>query len=317
MFSALRTSWMRNIAAVAVSLAVGMATLLFAPAATAQVLMNELPKEAKDLEVTPHLGDKLPMHVEFKNSKGESVKLGDYFKDGKPVIIVMAYYRCPVMCPVTIDKMAKAMDELDYVVGDKYKALVFSFDPTEVPLSAENKKYRYINGYSKLSDANRAQVESGFEFHVGTEVAARELADALGFKYKLLENGEYSHPSLMFVITPDGKLARYAGGISYTGRDLKLMLLEASQGKIASGLGDLFLHYCYRLDPNSGKYVLVAWRVMQIGGVVTMVSIGTLIGLLFAGERIRKRARLAQANSPSSPPQPPQPPSPPPTAVAA
>jgi protein SCO1/2 len=275
--------------------------------APAQVLMNELPKEAKDLEIIPHLGEKLPMHVEFKNSKGETVKLGDYFKDGKPVIIVMAYYRCPVMCPVTIDKMAKAMDEIDYVVGDKYKALVFSIDPSEVPLSAENKKYRYVTGYTKLTEANRATVESGFEFHVGTEVASKELADALGFRFKLLENGEYSHPSLMFVVTPDGRLARYAGGISYTGRDLKLMLLEASAGQIANGIGDLFMHYCYRFDPNSGKYVLVAWRVMQIGGVVSMISIGTLIGLLFAGERIRRRNRQAVLDTPpQSTPQSPQ-----------
>lgn len=305
-----RTNLMHTFAAIAAT----VISLVYIPAALAQVLMNELPKEAKDLEVIPRLGETLPMHVEFKNSKGEPVKLGDYFKDGKPVIIVMAYYRCPVMCPVTIDKMAKAMDEVDYVVGDKYKALVFSIDPSEVPLSAENKKYRYVTGYTKLTEANRAQVESGFEFHVGTEVASKELADALGFRFKLLENGEYSHPSLMFVVTPDGRLARYAGGISYTGRDLKLMLLEASAGQIADGLGDLFLHYCYRFDPNSGKYVLVAWRVMQIGGVVTMLSVGTLIGLLFAGERIRRRSRQIATLPSVDPPDTPS--SPPPSVVS-
>jgi protein SCO1/2 len=306
MLCSARNSWLTFLA---ITLATVATCLRSAPA---QVLMNELPKEAKDLEIVPHLGEKLPMHVEFKNSKGEPVKLGDYFKDGKPVIIVMAYYRCPVMCPVTIDKMAKAMDEIDYLVGDKYKALVFSIDPTEVPLSAENKKYRYVSGYAKLTEANRATVESGFEFHVGTQVASKELADALGFRYKLLENGEYSHPSLMFVVTPDGRLARYAGGISYTGRDLKLMLLEASQGKIADGIGDLFMHYCYRFDPNSGKYVLVAWRVMQIGGIITMISIATLIGLLFAGERVRRRARLAALTTANQPPPPSSTPPPPP-----
>ncbi len=266
---------------------------------------NVLPKEAQGVGIQDHLGQRLPMNVEFHNSKDEPVKLGDYFKDGKPAIIVMAYYRCPVVCTVVMDKLAQCIQDLDYTVGQDYRTLIFSFDPTEKTPSSRGKKEHYLSGYQR---ADQPGVREGWEFHTGTEVASKELAAALGFEYKLLPNGEYSHPVIVYVVTPDGRIARYIGGYDYDAKDMKLHLLEATNGKIASSIGDAFLHFCYRFDPNSGKFVLVAFRVMQAGGVVAVLGLGSLIGLLFAGERIRRRrlslalagARVVAAN-PSSP----------------
>ena len=247
---------------------------------------NVLPKEAQGVGIQDHLGQRLPMNVEFHNSEGTSVKLGDYFKDGKPAIIVMAYYRCPVVCTVVMDKLAQCMQDLDYTVGQDYRTLLFSFDPTEKTPSARGKKEHYLSGYER---ADKPGVREGWEFHTGTEVASKELAAALGFDYKLLPNGEFSHPVIVYIATPDGRIARYIGGYDYDAKDMKLHLLEATNGKIANSIGDALLHFCYRFDPNSGKYVLVAFRVMQAGGVVAVLGLGSLIGLLFAGERIRRR----------------------------
>ena len=247
---------------------------------------NKLPREAEGVGVQDHLGKKLPMQVEFRNSDDKPVQLGDYFKDGKPAILVMAYYRCPVVCTVVLDKVAQCMQGLDYTVGKDYRTLVFSFDPTEKPAVAKAKKDHYVSMYSRGDEPG---VRDNWEFHTGSQIASQELADALGFQYKLLPNGEYSHPVLIFVITGDGRVARYIGGYDYDSKEMKLTLLEATQGKIASSIGDILLHFCYRFDPNSGKYVLVAFRVMQIGGVISIIALGSLIGLLFAGERLRRR----------------------------
>ncbi len=247
---------------------------------------NVLPKEAQGVGLQDHLGQRLPMDVEFRNSEGNAVKLGDYYKDGKPAIVVLAYYRCPVVCTVVLDKLAQCMQNLDYTVGKDYRALIFSFDPTEKTPSARGKKEHYLSGYER---ADTPGVREGWEFHTGTEVASKELATALGFDYKLLPNGEYSHPVIVYVTTPDGRIARYIGGYDYDAKDMKLHLLEATNGKIANSIGDAFLHFCYRFDPNSGKFVLVALRVMQAGGIVAVIGLGSLIGLLFAGERIRRR----------------------------
>lgn len=275
-----------------IPLLMAMGLAFCAPVAQAQFtdgrggIPNVLPKEAQGVGLQDHLGQRLPMNVEFRNSEGNAVQLGDYFKDGKPAIIVLAYYRCPVVCTVVMDKLAQCMQGLDYTVGKDYRALIFSIDPTEKTPSARGKKEHYLSGYER---ADKPGVREGWEFHTGTEVASKELATALGFDYKLLPNGEYSHPVIVYITTPDGRIARYIGGYDYDAKDMKLHLLEATNGKIANSIGDVLLHFCYRFDPNSGKYVLVALRVMQAGGVVAVIGLGSLIGLLFAGERIRRR----------------------------
>jgi protein SCO1 len=269
-----------------------LVVVLCAPVARAQFTdgrggkANVLPKEAQGVGLENKLGQRIPMHVEFRNSDGNAVKLGDYFTDGKPAIIVMAYYRCPVVCTVVMDKLAQCMQDLDYTVGQDYRTLIFSFDPTERPPSAKGKKEHYLAGYQR---ADQPGVREGWEFHTGTEVASKELAAALGYEYKQLPNGEFSHPITIYVVTPDGRVARYIGGYDYDAKDMKLHLLEATNGKIANSIGDAFLHFCYRFDPNSGKFVLVAFRVMQVAGAIAVLSLGSLIGLLFAGERVRRR----------------------------
>jgi protein SCO1/2 len=286
-------TWARGLAAIAalVSVVAGV------PSARAQELtQSQLPEAARGLEPVERVGEMLPLHVVFKNSKGEPVKLGDYFKDGKPAIVAMVYYRCPVVCGVVMDKIADCMDVLDYTVGKDYRTLVFSFDPEETPSAAAAKKSRYLSQYMQMpKDATpeeKAQIEAGWEFHVGTEVADRELGEALGFPYKKLPDGEFSHSVVIFVVGPDGKISRNFYGYDYPPREMKLALLDASQGKIARSIGERILHYCYRYDPSQGKYVLHPFRVVQIAGGLTVTVLGGLIGVLLVGEWRRRRKPL-------------------------
>lgn len=273
-----------------------LATLLVlasACAAPAQVLMRELPEPAQGVDLEQRLGESLPLDVQFTNSEGVLVPLGRYFNQGKPVVLVMVYYNCPLICPLTLERLQQTLNGLHYTVGKDFNVVVISFDTRNTTEMAAANKAAYFMGYNR---EKTEEVLAGWEYHTATTTAARQLADAIGFRYKFIpETGEYSHPSTFVVATPDGKVSRYISGLEPDLRDMRLALLEASQGKIATSIGDFFLHLCFRWDPSAGAYSLHAMRVMQITGFLTVVGLGTLIAALKAGERARKWRRIRPA----------------------
>lgn len=288
-----RTVWSLMLALFAIC----AAAISLAPiAANAQVISSELPAQAKGLDIRDRLGQQLPLHLQFIDSSGKKVHLQDYFKPheqgGKPAILVMGYYDCPVVCGVVLQKVVDAVNELKYKLGDDYQSLYFSFDPTETAERAAEVKVSAIAAYHA---GDKAKAETAWHFHVGDVDSNRELARGLGFDYRKLDSGEYSHPIGIYVITPEGKVARVFTGYVYPPDQLRLALLDASEGKIAKGMGDRLMMFCYMYDPSAGAYTLQAMRVMQIAGVLTMIGLAGLIGVLLFGERLRRRALLAAA----------------------
>jgi len=139
---------------------------------------------------------------------------------------------------------------------------------------------------------------SGGGFLEGEEAQSRALDDAVGYEFKKLPNGEYSHPVILMVLSPNGKITRYIYGFEYDPEQLKLSLLDASEGAIAKSLGDRILHYCYRYDPNAGEYSVEAMAVMRVGGVITVVCLSIFLGVMFAGERLRRRVSRSRGARP-------------------
>lgn len=245
-----------------------------------------LPPPARGVDVEEHIGQQIPLDTAFTDAEGKIVHLADYFKDGKPAIIAMVYYHCPIVCDVVMKRLAETIGQLDYTVGTDYRALLFSVDPTETVRDAAAAKMAFISGYNREATP---EVQAGWQFHVTDESAARRLSEALGFKFRKIKEGTYSHPVALFILTPDGRISRYLYGFTYPVRDMKLALMEASQGKLVKTIGDRVLQRCYAWDPNSASYTLAATRVMQAGGLVTIGGLGLLIGGLFVGERLRRR----------------------------
>lgn len=277
--------------------------------ALAQPLLPEVPVVARGLDVIEHLGDTLPLDLEFTNSSGQTVRLGDYFAseskkgfEAKPAIVAMVYYRCEIACSTVMKKLTESLNQLDFTTGKDFNAMLFSFKYDESTIEAAAAKVRYTSSYPRAKDS---QVRAGWEFHTGTPESNQKLSDAIGFPFRRMENGEYSHPICIFVISPKGKISRYVYGYNYDPSMLKLALLEATEGKIARTLGDRFVHLCYRYDPNAGTYTLQAFRVMQIGGVVTVLGIGGLIGGLRINEAVRRRRAAPAGHAPGG--QPPGP----------
>jgi len=270
-----------------------------APIAQAQRLLDRSEvKELNGLEMDEQLGSAVPLEAVFTNHNGETVVLGDYFDSETPVILVMVYYECPVVCPVVLSQLTKSLNELDYTVGEDFRVLVISFDHEETTTLALGERTKFLDGYER---GNLTSVRAGIDFHTGDVPNIRNLVNSIGFSFNPVANGEYSHPISLMILSPEGQVSRYMYGFDYPSKELKLSLLDASEGKIAKSFGDRLLHFCYQIDPTAGQYSLQAFRVMQIGAGLTVIVIAIGLTLLFMGERVRRRRYLEQQQSNTDP----------------
>ncbi|MEZ6241849.1 MAG: SCO family protein [Phycisphaerales bacterium] len=260
------------------------AVALFACAAPAQLVQSELPKELQGVDLVQREGERIPMNLVFTEADNKPLPIADVFDDGRPVVLALVYYECPLACTIVMDRMAQSFADLDYVIGRDFNVLVVSFDPSEKPTQALATKQSFLSAYEKRVP----ETEENWSFCVADEENIQALADAVGFKTHRIAGGEFAHPVGIMILSPDGTISRYMLGYDYPARDMKLALLDASEGKIARTIGDRFLHYCYRYDPEAGSYSVEAMAVMRVAGALTVLGLVVLIGLLFVGERIRR-----------------------------
>lgn len=267
----------------------------FAPVAHAQRALNrDEVKELNGLPIDEQLGNHVPLNAVFTNSEGEQVRFGSYFEDDKPAILVMVYYECPVVCQVVLSQLKDSLNKLDYTAGEDFRLLVVSFDQSETTSMALGERTNFLGEYNK---GTTAAAQSGIAFHTGDVPNIHNLVNSIGFNFNPLTNGDYSHPVSLMILSPKGKVTRYMYGFDYPPQELKLSLLDASQGKIAASLGDRLLHFCYRLDPNAGAYSIAAMQVMKLGAILTMIVLAIGLTLLFMGDRVRRKKYLAQQAS--------------------
>ena len=262
------------------TLIVGMAVLVSPGLSKAQVADRQ-PDQLEKLQVKEHLGDTIPMDLTFTNSKGEQVKLQDYFKEGRPVLLTLNYYECPMLCTFILNGVSKAAGELKWTPGDEYQIVTVSIDPTETPALAAAKHENYIKSVGKQGAG------PGWAFLVGEEENIRTLSDAVGFPFYWDEEGkQYNHPAVSFVLSDHGKISRYLYGLDRNSNNLRLALLEASEGEIGNAIDKVVL-YCSHYDPDAGGYVVIAARVMNIGGILTVIILATVLGIYWYRERHR------------------------------
>lgn len=240
--------------------------------------------ELRGVEVVEHLGDRLPTRLTLTNSDGETIETGSLFDGEKPVILAFVYFGCPVICPFYLDQLTNTLREVDYTIGEDFRVVVVSIDHTEGVTESSGAKLRYTGAYGR----DATTVNEGWSFLTGDEQSVRALADAAGWLYQSLPNGEFSHPAAMLMVSPEGMVTRYMYGFELPSKQIKLGLMEASEGKIAESVGDKLMFYCYRFDPNAGAYSVEAMAVMRIAGLVTVAGLAGLIGGLFVYEKTKR-----------------------------
>jgi protein SCO1/2 len=233
----------------------------------------------KQVGIDQKLNNQLPLDLKFRDEYGRDVRLGDYFQDGRPVVLSLVYYECPMLCNQTLNGLVGALDAVPFTPSKDFEVVTVSFDPREGPELAAAKKETYLRRFKHEGAQN------GWHFLTGDKDSIDRLAEATGFHYVWDdESKQFAHASAIMVATPEGKLSHYFYGIEYSPKDLRLALVESSKGQIGSPVDALIL-YCYHYDPTTGKFALVM-SVVRAAGVLTVLGIAALI--LFLVRRTRR-----------------------------
>lgn len=267
---------------------------------------EEKPPAIAGLEIREHLGEKLPLDLSLTDSTGKQVKLGDWFNQGRPVLIMFVYYRCPLACPQLLERYARSYRMIDdLTIGKDYNVVVVSIDPADTPETAAAAKSTWLINYGREPEA---KVAAGWGFVTSPDPSTtRRLADALGFPYRYLPTAnDYSHPSAAFIASPSGMICRYLYGLETEAKTLRLALVESGEGKIGTTTDRIML-WCFHYDPKTGAYTFTAWRVMQVGGFLSAVVVAGLLVRMLMHEWRRKFAEQAalehDKNKPGTGPQ--------------
>ncbi len=260
------------------------------------------PKALQNIEIEDKLGAKVPLDVKLINDAGEPVRLGDYFSGaatpgarGKPVLLTLGYYECPMLCSLVLNSTLEALKKVSLDVGEDFNVVTVSINPRESVEIAKMKRDNYLKEYDREGAA------AGWRFHVAEEDEVKRLADAVGFQYRWDETQEqFAHSAGIFFLAPDGTLTRTLYGLSYSATDVKFALMEASRGEVGS-VGDRILMSCFQYTPDGQRYGVYVFGVMRLGGVLTILFLGTMLFVLWRRER-----RLRGSRTNASPPGPSQ-----------
>ncbi|MBN20571.1 MAG: photosynthetic protein synthase I [Bdellovibrionaceae bacterium] len=243
---------------------------------------SEIPGELKGVGIEEKLGNQVPItELEFKNEDSQPVRLSQYFKSGKPVVLALVYYNCPNLCNFLLNGFLDTLKKFQWLPGREFEIVTVSINPREGSSLAKEKKKRYIEALGRDPEV----VAQGWHFLTGQEDQIKKLADSVGFGFRFDEkSGEFAHSSALFVLTPSGKLSRNLYGIEFPQKDFKLALLEASDGKIGT-IVDRVLLFCFHYDPDSRGYSLYVWRLMRLGSAGTLFAVGGYLAVFWRRQR--------------------------------
>ena len=237
------------------------------------------PAQLRKVDFEQKLDAQIPLDLPFRDETGQRVMLGRYF-DGKPVILMLVYYECPMLCTEVFSGLVRSLKAVSLDPGKDFTIVTVSFNPAEKPAEAAEKKKAWVQRYRHVG------AEQAWHFLTGELPSITPLTEAVGFHYFFDERlNQYAHPTGIMVMTPGGRVSKYLYGIDYSPRDLRLALVDASGSKIGNPV-DKVLLYCYHYDPTTGKYGLAVLTLIRLGGVATVAGLGAFI--LLARRREKK-----------------------------
>jgi len=254
----------------------GMTTGIMSPPA------NVRPPYLTNVGIEQHLDGQVPPDLLFVDDIGRPVRLGDYFGK-KPLILNLVYYNCPMLCGEELAGLAAAMKVVKFDLGGQFEVVTVSFNPKETPELAAAKKKEYLQRYGRPNAA------AGWHFLTGPAESINALTKAVGFQYQYDESKkQYAHATAIMVLTPQGRISRYFYGVDFPPKDLRMGLVEASQGKIGNAIDQVLL-YCYHYDPAAGKYGAVVANMLKVGAAITILILGGMILIFLRMDRAASR----------------------------
>jgi len=249
-------------------------------------LRPALPGALKGVSIDQRLDQPVPLDLIFRDEAGRDVPLASFFH-GKPVILALVYYRCPMLCTQILTGLESSLKAVSFSPGRDFEVLAVSFDPKDTPELAASKKQLYVRRYGRPDTAN------GWHFLTGTEDNIHALTEAVGYHIKYdPATDQWAHASGIMIVTPEGRLSRYFYGVEYAPRDVRLGLVEASANKIGTPVDQILL-FCYHYDPATGKYGALAMGMVRFAGAAFVLVCGGFLLIIFRREARTKRARRA------------------------
>jgi protein SCO1 len=244
----------------------------------------------KKVGIEQKLNSQIPLDLSFRDEEGREVRLGEYFRNGKPVVLTLVYYECPMLCNQVLNGVVGTLQALSFTPGREFEVVTVSFDPREGPELAAKKKETYLKRFG------REGAGAGWHFLTGDKASIDALAQSVGFRYVWDEQSQqFAHASAIMVATPEGRLSHYFYGIEYSPKDLRLALVESSKGQIGTPVDELIL-YCYHYDPSTGRFAPVM-AVLRAAGVLTVFGVVALI--LFLVRLTRRKEEEIKVGGPA------------------
>jgi protein SCO1/2 len=238
------------------------------------------PEVLKNVGLDQKLNAQVPLDLTFKDEHGATVSLGQFLQ-GKPAILTMVYYKCPMLCTEVLNATLTTLKTVPLEIGKDFSVITVSIDPTEKPVLAEAKQIMYTGLYGRKGAVR------GWHFLTGDEEQIQKLAAAVGYRFVYdKESSQFAHASGIMVMTPEGRLSRYFYGLAYNPRDVRLALVEAGEGKIGSTVDEIML-FCFHYDPVTGKYAVTIMHVVRAAGALS--ALGILLGIIIFLRREKYR----------------------------
>ncbi len=262
----------------AMRLALSMTLLPSVAASAVAQQPSPLSSILRGVGIQQKLDAQVPLDLEFRDERGQAVRLGDYF-GSRPVVLTLVYYRCPLLCNQVLSGLLKSTQAIPLTIGRDYDVVTVSFDERESPQLACDKKASYVGKY------RREGAETGWHFLTGSQASIDALTEAVGFSYHYdPASDQFAHASGIMVLTPGGRISRYFYGIDYPPGDLRLGLIKSAADRIGSPVDQILL-LCYHYDPLTGKYGLAIARLLRAAGLATLGGLGLFLVMMFRRER--------------------------------
>jgi protein SCO1/2 len=205
------------------------------------------------------------------------VRTAEFFDGRRPVLLVPAYYDCPLLCTLVLNRVQKALNEMSWTLGQEFRVITFSFDHTNTTQQAREKQTTYLAGYGRGVPEAAGQPEAAWMFLTGDVENIRALTTAVGYHYKYLADAkEFSHPAAIIVLSPEGEVHNYIEKLDFSGTEVQLALAEAADGRVGT-IFERIRHFCFRYDPKTGQYSADAFAIMQVGASLSAACLGGFI----------------------------------------
>jgi protein SCO1 len=244
--------------------------------------------QLSDVRFDQELGAQVSLDLAFRDETGKTVTLAEYFGK-KPVVLVLGYYQCPMLCTLTFNGMVEGMNDMKWSIGDEFNVVHVSINPRETPELAAAKRQNYLKQYGRPGAA------AGWHFLTGDETQIHRLADEVGFHYAYDSSvQQYAHPSGLVILTPDGKVSKYFFGVKFPPPELYAALQNASKHNVGSPIQRLVL-LCFHYNPIKGKYGAVIMMIIRIMGAATIAGVAWLFGAMIRRERRLRKSMLSPA----------------------